>query len=417
MLCVNIPDLLFQRLSEKMTELGPFEEAPTLGVAVSGGSDSLALVFLLHKWVKTQGGSLHAFHVDHQLRPFSHQEALQVKSWLSHHNISCDLLTWDHSEKPLTHIQEKARKARYALLEKACDHYGIFHLATAHHSEDQQETFRLREQSHSTEYGLAGMSAVSYFRHCRLIRPVLSFTKEELRTILGQHPYIEDPSNENPRFMRTHLRQHPLPAVDLSFYQKKRQHEEKRSAQFLATYSEIASEGYGKIPLTALSCTNRETLKRSLGFLVRCIGNTDYFPKPENIEKLVQKWGSKDYTPASLGKCVVYTQKEHVWIVPDRRLLIPVYSNPSGKKIWDRFIIQGSIPKGIMVAPLGQNGWTQIKARISPLIPCSAALHFPTYWQHKKVVAVPFLNFSDSSINCPSFVYKPKNSLLAEFFV
>lgn len=388
-----------------------------MAVAVSGGSDSLALTFLLHQWVLQQGGMLHAFHVDHQLRPSSTEEAHQVKAWLDRQNIPCTILTWHHDQPLLTHLQERARKARYALLDKACAQQGIFHLATAHHFEDQQETYWMRLQAHSTDYGLAGMSAVSYFENCRLIRPLLSFTKEDLRTVLGSHPYLEDPSNQNPRFRRAHLRQQPLAPVDLTPYQNKRRQEEKAAAHCLAHHVEICPEGYGKISLNALETTERDALNRALAFLIRCIGNMDYFPKPVAVEKMVQEWSLKDCSPTCVGKCVVFVHQAHAWVVPDRRLLPAVHSLQAGEKVWDRFVSQGPLPPGITLKPLGLKGWQQICAHITPSVPYAVALHFPAYWQGEKVVAVPFLNFCEDQKNYPSFVYQPKNSLLAEFFV
>lgn len=388
-----------------------------LAVAISGGSDSLALTFLLHQWATQQGGKLHAFHVNHHLRPSSTEEAHQVKGWLDRQNIPCTILTWHHNERLLTHLQEKARKARYALLDAACAQQGILHLATAHHFEDQQETYWMRKQCHSTDYGLAGMSAVSYFENCRLIRPLLCFTKEELRTILGTHPYLEDPSNQNTRFRRAQLRQQPLAPADLAPYQTKRRHEEKEAAHFLAHHAEIAPEGYGKVSLKAIETTEPNILARSLACLLRCIGNGDYFPHPASVENLIQKWSLNDYSPTSLGKCVVFVHERHAWVVPDRRLLPEVETVAPGEKVWHRFVMQGALPTGTTLKPLGPTGWQQICARLTPSVPYAVALSFPAYWSGEKVVGVPFLNFFEDSENYPSFVYIPKNSLLAEFFV
>lgn len=415
--CLDFSSVLWDRFSQEMKRLGPFEDNPSLAVAVSGGSDSLALCFLLHKWVTQEGGTLQAFHVDHQLRPESTPEAYQVKAWLEQHHIPCTILTWQTQKQLKTGLQEKARKARYALLDQACAQSHILHLVTAHHADDQQETYRIRQQAHSTDYGLAGMSAVTYFPHCRLIRPLLSFTKEELRTLLGNHPYIKDPSNHNPVFQRAKLRQSSLEKIDLVPYQEKRRAEEKAAAHFLAMHAEIAPEGYGQMSLEALQKADQTTLQRALSFIIRCIGNLDYLPSPTSVEKLLQKWRSQNFSPTSLGKCVLYVQHKNIWIVPDRRSLTKISSIPPQTKFWDRFLLEGSLPPDTYIAPVGSQGWSQIQPYVQTDLPYHVVITLPAYWKSKKIVAVPFLGVPSLSSSYPSFLYQPKNSLLAEFFV
>jgi tRNA(Ile)-lysidine synthase len=417
MLELTISNPLFDRFCQEMERLGPFETNPILGVALSGGNDSLALTFLLQKWVKQKGGNLYAFHVNHNLRPESSKEALQVKKWMEAQNIPCQILRWNHSSTLTTSLQEAARKARYTLLEKACYDHNILHLITAHHAEDQQETYLIRKQSHSTEYGLAGMSAVTYFTHCRLIRPLLSFTKIELKGLVGSHPYLEDPSNQNPKFHRAKLRQQNHDKVDLSLYQQNRRREEKNAAYFLAMNVQIAPQGYGQMPREAIKETDSITFKRALSFLIRCIGNLEYLPSSSSIEKLYQKWHQEDFSPTSLGKCVVYGRQKKVWVVPDRRLLPKVKKLQPDEKLWGRFLIQGHLPSHTHIEPLGPHGWAQIHTHIKTSLPYHVVITFPTYWQGQKVLFVPFLQASSSTLDYPSFLYQPKNSLLAEFFV
>ncbi|HCI48270.1 MAG: tRNA lysidine(34) synthetase TilS [Alphaproteobacteria bacterium RIFCSPHIGHO2_01_FULL_41_14] len=414
---LNIPVTLFDRFSKEMEHFGPFEDRPLLGVAVSGGSDSLALTFLLQKWISQQGGSLQAFHVDHKLRLTSTEEAHQVKTWLEDQGIPCCILTWNHTHKPTSRLQEKARQARYKLLEDACGVSGILHLATAHHADDQQETYVMRHQAHSTAYGLSGMSAVTYFDTGRLIRPLLSFKKEDLKTSLGTHPHLEDPSNQNLAFRRAHLRQHPLPPQDLLSYQENRRTEEKETAQFLALHVRVGKEGYGRLPLSAVGEADKAILKRALSFLIRCIGNLEYFPSPSSVERLYQKWQQQEYSPTSLGKCVVYVHQKTVWIVPDRRLLPPTRALQPNEKLWNRFWVNGPLPPHTHLKPLGREGWSQIRSEIASSLPYPVVITFPAYWQENKVVAVPFLKSSVEETTYPSFLYQPQHSLLAEFFV
>src|SRR5689334_22586799 len=100
----------------QLDRLGPFERAPRLAVAVSGGADSLALALLADAWARDRGGSITALTVDHRLRPESAAEARQVGTWLTARGIAQETLIWE-GPYPSSDIQAAARAARYRLLE------------------------------------------------------------------------------------------------------------------------------------------------------------------------------------------------------------------------------------------------------------------------------------------------------------
>ncbi|MDB5364668.1 MAG: tRNA(Ile)-lysidine synthetase [Rhodospirillales bacterium] len=190
-----------------LQRLGPFEPAPQLGVAVSGGADSLALTLLLDEWARARGGAVHAFTVDHALRPDSATEAAQVATWLGARGISHRLLHWT-GDKPTTGLMEAARDARRDLLTRACRDRDLLHLALAHHRDDQAETILLRLAKGSGVDGLGGMAPLVETPHLRLLRPLLDQPKERLRATCARfgQAVIEDPSNLDPRFARPRLR-------------------------------------------------------------------------------------------------------------------------------------------------------------------------------------------------------------------
>lgn len=182
-------------------DLGP---RPRLAVAVSGGGDSVALCLLLQRY----GAEITALTVDHGLRPGSRREAEKLGVLLSSKGIPHDILTWE-GEKPATHVQERAREARYGLLLEACRKKKISALALGHNLEDQVETFWMRLAHGSGLDGLSGMAAERMEGGVRMIRPLLSFRREALRRFCDEMkaPYVDDPSNENQKFLRVRLRQ------------------------------------------------------------------------------------------------------------------------------------------------------------------------------------------------------------------
>src|SRR5579863_2293243 len=148
-----------------LDRLGPFERRPLLAVAVSGGADSLALALLASVWAKARRGRVVALTVDHRLRRESTGEARQVGRWLRRLGIAHEILTWK-GPYPQGDVQAAARAARYALLEAWCHTAHCLHLLTAHHREDQVETFWLRLARGSGLDGLAAMPAEVERPHC-----------------------------------------------------------------------------------------------------------------------------------------------------------------------------------------------------------------------------------------------------------
>lgn len=177
-------------------------------LAISGGPDSMALLLLARRWAAQGGPRLVAATVDHGLRPGSRAEARQVGAWCIELGTPHRLLAWE-GEKPKTRIQERAREARYALLEGCAREIGAEAVLTAHHADDQAETVLLRLLRGSGLAGLAGMAATIRRSDGLMIgRPLLALRKAELIGLceaLGQ-PFVLDPSNEDPRFARTALR-------------------------------------------------------------------------------------------------------------------------------------------------------------------------------------------------------------------
>ena len=188
-------------LSEFETSLGtvPFP----LAVAVSGGADSLALLLLAQAYAKEKGGHIVALTVDHGLRPASKEEAQQVQRWAQTRGIEHVILTWE-GDKPTSHLQEKARTARYELLTQWCKKNGVSTLLLAHHREDQEETFWLRLTCGSGLEGLTGMKQRTMKEGITILRPLLGFPKERLKATLQaeKQPWIDDPSNQSEKFFR-----------------------------------------------------------------------------------------------------------------------------------------------------------------------------------------------------------------------
>ena len=176
----------------------------TVAAGVSGGADSLALLFQLDAFLRPQGRRVIALTVDHGLRPESRDEAEYVAKLAAERQIEHHILTWE-GKKPEKGIEEAARTARYGLLCGWCRDNGVGTLAVAHHLLDQAETFFMRLQRGS---GLNGLAPLSEKNGVRLIRPFLQVHPERLKEFLRERgvSWAEDPFNRCDDYLRVRVR-------------------------------------------------------------------------------------------------------------------------------------------------------------------------------------------------------------------
>lgn len=281
-----------------MERLGPFEDRPLFAVAVSGGSDSLALTLLLADWVRHRQGHLVALTVDHGLRPQAAIESQTVHDLLTargiEHHILTNRLPWSGGD-----IQNEARAVRYRLLNDWCVSAGCLHLVVAHHQDDQAETVLLRLARGSGAVGLSGMAEVSYRPEVRILRPLLGFTRQALRDWLGGQgvSWIEDPSNQNPSFARVQWRSlsPELAARGMSTARlaetaqrlaRVRTLIERDVAACLARHVRLDRWGWAEVCRAGVMAQEEEIALRVLAAVLTTVGGQDYGPRADRLERL-----------------------------------------------------------------------------------------------------------------------------------
>jgi len=180
---------------------------PSIGIAVSGGPDSVALLLLA---AAARPGAIEAATIDHALRAGAREEAEMVADLCRRLGVPHSILTARWVETPETAIQERARGERYRLLGYWAEERGLAAVVTAHHAEDQAETLLMRLARGSGVRGLAGMrpKSVAPGAHVRLARPLLGWRRSELEAICAKAGVTpaEDPSNDDERFERVRVR-------------------------------------------------------------------------------------------------------------------------------------------------------------------------------------------------------------------
>ena len=179
----------------------------SIGLAVSGGPDSLALLLLA---AEARPLRVEAATVDHALRPESRAEAETVAQLCERLGVPHAILTAEWEQKPETGIQERARLMRYRLLGNWARERGLTSLATAHHVDDQAETLLMRLARGAGVKGLAGMRPVgrAAANAIALVRPLLGWRHSELEAVCASAGVVpvQDPSNEDEQFERVRVR-------------------------------------------------------------------------------------------------------------------------------------------------------------------------------------------------------------------
>src|ERR1700733_5782768 len=186
-----------------------WKAVPAIVLAVSGGPDSLALMWLAVRWrgALARGPRLFAVTVDHGLRAESAAEARAVKRLARNLELPHRTMRWTGA-KPKTGLPAAARAARYRLLAQAARANGATHILTAHTRDDQAETMLMRMMRGSGIAGLAAMARQSERDGVWLARPLLHISKSQLVATLEKAKigFADDPTNRDTRFTRPRLR-------------------------------------------------------------------------------------------------------------------------------------------------------------------------------------------------------------------
>jgi tRNA(Ile)-lysidine synthase len=196
-------------VSQAKSLFADWKSAPAIVLAVSGGPDSIALMWLAARWRRAlaRGPRLIAATVDHGLRPEAAREARDVKRLAKELDLPHRTLRWGGA-KPKTGVPAAARAARYRLLAEVARASGATHILTAHTRDDQAETLLMRMLRGSGIAGLAAMARQSQREGVWLARPLLDIPKSQLIATLNKAKiaFVEDPTNRDTSYTRPRLR-------------------------------------------------------------------------------------------------------------------------------------------------------------------------------------------------------------------
>ena len=195
------------RLTQQVADAFLPHPPERVGVAVSGGGDSMALLHLMHQMCSLHNITLRAVTVDHGLRAGSDGEAQMVHRFCAGLGISHDTLHWQDWDGT-GNLQSAARDARYRLMSEWARTHRIDTIALGHTADDQAETVLMRLARQSGVDGLAAMAARKTRAGLTWVRPLLGASREDLRSHLRDSgiTWAEDPSNEDLSYDRIKVR-------------------------------------------------------------------------------------------------------------------------------------------------------------------------------------------------------------------
>jgi tRNA(Ile)-lysidine synthase len=364
-----------------------------LGVAVSGGSDSLALLYLLHE---AKIASLSVATVDHGLRPEAAGEALHVARICEVLGLPHVVLEWEGWDGH-GNLQAEARRTRYAVIAEWAAGQGLDAVALGHTRDDQAETFLMRLAREAGVGGLAAMKDRFQRDGMEFHRPLLGVSRATLRDWLAVRGarWVEDASNDDESFERVRVRKalealSPLGVTSdalSTVAEQLRQAEEALSmaASDWARYQINEHHGDLVIDRAGLLALPRETGRRILSDAILWLSGAEYPPRRDSISGL---WPAiRGGINATLGGCLLLNSPTECRITREHAavdgLATPTHA------LWDgRWRLIGPDAKGLTVRPLGEAvsrcpDWRETG------MPRQSLLASPAVWRGDDLIAAP----------------------------
>lgn len=323
--------------------------------AVSGGSDSVALLLLAKAHLERTATKLVAVTIDHGLRAGSADEAAGVARLCAAEGIEHRTFRWT-GPKPETGIPAAAREARYRLLAQAADEAGADLVLTGHTKDDQAETIAMRRRRGEGR-GLAGMApATLYDGRTWIVRPLLGNRRDELRTFLRGRgiDWIDDPTNRDMTYERARTRAAGIAMSDedIARAARERMALSERVAALVRQRAVLVSPGLVRLA-TEFAADDSEAGIETLRILLAVMGGGEHLADAGRSAALFARLAEP--RRATLSRCVVDVRRGGIFLHREGRGL-PAPTPLRGGTIWDgRFLVSG---EGGTLEPFGPGGQT-----------------------------------------------------------
>ena len=374
--------------------------SPPVGLAVSGGSDSMAMLHLAAQKAAATGQRFEVATVDHRLRPEAADEARFVRDICHQLGLPHQTLIW--AEHPGSgNLMQEGSRARYSLLTAWARERGIERIALAHTADDQAECFLMGLTRAAGLDGLSGMRAAWQEEGVTFLRPLLHESRAALRAFLREtgQSWCEDPSNSNPRYLRARMRalRKALEPAGIGLAQLREtvshlarsqallRHE--TAAAFARTGEEIA--GALRFDPQGFAGLHPEMQRRLISAAIRWLSSARHAPRAPMIGQMLERLRLGE--AATLGGCRCLFTRSSLLICREPRSLGEAVL-PG--QFWDqRWEITGPTTPDQDIRALGAEGLRFTPDWRDTAIPREALLVSPALWQGEILIAAPLAGF------------------------
>jgi len=308
-------------MNKKFMEFIAKYRGAKMAVGVSGGIDSMCLLYWLHELK----ADIVCLHVNHRLRAEADTETEYVASVCKKLNIPYRAFYWEE-EKPENGLEAAAREARYKMMTDFCHENGIEYLLTAHQSDDQIETFLMNLSRGSGLYGLSAMLPQSKRNGITILRPLLEVSRAELKKYCDDNniKYFIDSMNSDDHYKRVKIRQNRHLLNDnldisdtrilLAIQNLARTRE--WMDKYISNRIEMVTRSWGAMFAASFLFDEEEEIRlKFMGMLIQRIGGNDYPVRLNSLQKaLCNLQADCKFT---LGHCTIRRLNDRILIVPE----------------------------------------------------------------------------------------------------
>ncbi|MEM6371771.1 MAG: tRNA lysidine(34) synthetase TilS [Pseudomonadota bacterium] len=371
-----------------------------LGVAVSGGGDSVALLAALVEFTKSNDIDLHVITVDHGLRAEAKVEIALVTDLCARWELPHHVEFWTGWTGE-GNLQAAARDARYGLIADWAYGNQISHVALGHTADDQAETFVMRLARGSGVDGLSAMSPRRVQHGITWLRPFLRVERSALRTFLraAQLDWCEDPSNDDRDFERIRVRDaltvlgtlgvHTETLADVA--QNMARAREALDWQTFLAAQDAASLVFGAIAIEfrKFRMFPDEIARRLLVHSIMWIASSTYPPRRDAVAEVMR--AVRATRGATLEGCQITVENDMVWVFREYNYVQDVTCEVGD--MWDdRWLVTGpEDDPDIEVRALGQEALSEIPNWRALGLPRAVLAVTPSVWYDNRIVAAPLV--------------------------
>jgi len=370
-----------------------------IGIAVSGGGDSMAMLHLFARWSEKTGHPIAAVTVDHGLRDGSDKEAAGVAAYCAEIGVPHETLIWTDWDGH-GNLQAVARDARYRLMTDWARENGVGGIAIGHTKDDSAETFVMRLARKAGIDGLAAMDKEFIRNGMAFARPLWMCSRAELRGYLTRHDvkWVDDPSNDDIDFERIRVRKALAELAKLGVGSDALQHTAmamRQSRDALDHYTAIEAARHvtadkGDLVMPLQPDLPVEITRRLRTKAIQWMGQMPYPPRLTSMQHLME--GLSLEGKHTLAGCIVTLQDGQMRIMREanavRLLVCPT------DQIWDgRWQFEGPHAANLQLRPLGE-GILNCPNWRDAGIARATLMASPAVWDGNTLISAPLAGFN-----------------------